>query len=150
MAMLLCTEFGPGLKKLTRSELRKMVESNNQKTFGTLVKNLRKVINVPADLEARLGKAVDIRNDLAHEYFWEWAYELTTWEGREKMIVDLTEAAAFLETLDEDLTNLNVAWARRHGITDKGLQKHEQELIARLKASGGPRKLGARRGSRKG
>ncbi len=93
LAILLATEYGPGIQKITRTEYDKLLESLFKKTLGALLTELRKSGVVSLNFESDLSNALKQRNWLAHNYFWERAGHFMTIKGRSMMIEELTKNA---------------------------------------------------------
>lgn len=130
LAILLATEYGPGPRKITRSQYDELLQSHFDRTLGALVRELGKSISLPTDFEKMLCIALEKRNWLAHRYFWERAGHFVSSKGRDRMIEELQETIDYLERLDAKLTEVTEAWARRHNITSKDLQQALEKVIA--------------------
>ena len=74
---------------------------------------------------------MDLRNWLAHGYFWERSHDVLTWEGRERMIAELEDAAVFLKTLAEELTAIELKWLERPGVDRNALHAELDEFLRR-------------------
>jgi len=63
---------------------------NFQSTFGALVTKFKELADPEhVRLTEQLEKAVDDRNDLAHQYFWDRVSQFCSSEGRAQMITEL-------------------------------------------------------------
>src|SRR5262249_13177218 len=103
VAILLAGEDELSPKKLTAAQYDELLSSLFSKTLGQLVSCLRKSIQLPADFEEQLRKALELRNWLAHRYFWERMSQFQTPEGRSAMIQELDQITDQLHALYEEL-----------------------------------------------
>jgi len=129
LAILLATEYGPGPKRITRTQFDELFKSYFDRTFGGVLRKMLKDSSVPVGLEERLRRALDTRNMLAHRYFWDRAAWIVSSEGRTKMLRELQDDIDFLDDLDADLTKISEDWAKRHGITQKDLDLSLKKLL---------------------
>lgn len=116
IGILLATTFNPDFLRTSPGERDRFFEREFAMTLGRLVTSLRRCIDVPHGLDQRLRRAVELRNWLAHEYFWQRPGSILTWDGRERMIAELQEAADFLDAIDEELTSIADNWLHRVGV----------------------------------
>jgi hypothetical protein len=133
LAMLLATTLNPGFLRATPEARDSYFDGEFRKTLGQLVKSVQAVVSVPQALEGRLNRALMLRNWLAHEYFWQRSIQAMSWDGRERMIAELKEAAEYLGSLDEELTAISEAWCVREGLSRETV---EAELEGLLRDSG--------------
>ncbi len=96
---------------------------NFKKTLGHLVKKLNQLVSVPGNLEKTLIEALEKRNWLVHDYFYERAGEILSTKGRKKMISELTEISEFFSNLDSHLTSIYKKWANKIGVTQKEIEE---------------------------
>jgi hypothetical protein len=73
VAILLATEYGPGIKAITQAQYSELLESLFRNTLGGLITKLIKSGQIDSNFESTLRKALTQRNWLAHNYFWERA-----------------------------------------------------------------------------
>lgn len=130
LAILLATAYGPGPKRMTRSQYADLLASLFQKTFGGLFQTLRKAVAIPDDFEAVLRNALDKRNWLAHHYFWERAGHFMTESGRRMMIDELSRIALELDDIDQKLIQISREWMGKIGMSEEALQAEMDKLIA--------------------
>ncbi|MGH9665120.1 MAG: hypothetical protein ACRD9L_11910, partial [Bryobacteraceae bacterium] len=110
---------------------------------GTLVKRFREVARAEhVDLANRVQSVVELRNQIAHRYFWNRAVELTRSDGRQAMLEELIEACNIFDALDYELTELSGAWS-----ADRGLSASDREaaLADLLDGRTSPHDIGATR-----
>jgi len=129
IAIVLTTEYGPGIRKITRSQYDELLQSLFKQTLGTLIARLRRVTTLPNDFEARLRDVLETRNWLTHHYFWERAGKFMTQQGREAMLQELEEIRRRLEEIDAYFDGIAGAWAERHGITKETIDRYKKCLV---------------------
>ena len=100
-----------------------------KKTPGRMAKDLGNEAHLSPTLECRLRKAVELRNWLVHRYFSERDREIATLDGREQMIFELQEKAAFFEELDDEFTALLRKWFFSMGGTKEELESALAEYL---------------------
>jgi hypothetical protein len=103
------------------------------KTIGRLLKRLEKQITIPPNLARTLDEALQKRNWLAHEYFWERAVELLTTAGRDKIIDELTELSDFFSKLDAHLAKIYGKWTNKIGLSEVAIEEGMKRLIKQNK-----------------
>jgi len=116
--------------KITGSRYDELLETSLEQTFGALVKDLTSKVPLPTDINAKLKLAVEGRNWLAHNYWWDRASEFTSSAGRQKMVAELDELISLFSELDRFLTEMVRDWAFRHGITQDDFDASLNELLS--------------------
>jgi hypothetical protein len=105
------------------------MDRNFQLTLGQLIARLRSASTLPGDLEEGLGRALTLRNYLAHAFFRERAEDFVTSRGRRAMTSELREAqAVFLES-SEQLELVMKSIRSKSGISDEVIEKHVAEYL---------------------
>jgi hypothetical protein len=99
------------------------------RTFGALLKELEKTITIPPNLGRKLQMALQKRNWLAHDYFYDRSGHLLSREGRDKMIEELTDLGKQFDEVDDHLTSITERWAEKMGLTPDIIQSHMERLI---------------------
>lgn len=89
------------------------------RTFGQVLRPARKLVRVPADLDDRLQDALRHRNRLAHRFFVENDVEILSDAGRRRMIGELRDMHAALESVDNELDPLWQAAWKKLGMTQE-------------------------------
>jgi hypothetical protein len=111
--------------------------------FGTLANRFLEAATAEhLDLAQRVQSVVELRNEIAHRYFWNRAVELTRSDGRQAIIHELMDAGNGFDALDHELTHLTMAWS-----TDKGLSPTDREaaLADLLSGRTPPRDIGQKK-----
>jgi len=94
------------------------------------VQELKGRIRLPVDIDSKLERAVEGRNWLAHHFWWDRASEFTTFSGRDKMIVELTELVALFSDLDAYFVKVAEDWALSIGVTQEILDASLAKLLS--------------------
>lgn len=129
LAIVLATEYGPGPHKITRVQYDDLLSSLFEQTMGGLLTRLRRSASFPVDFDAQLREALKTRNWLAHHYFWDRAGQFMTQDGRERMIRELEQLRATLDSLDGYFTKVTDVWAQRHGLTREMIEQHMKRMV---------------------
>jgi hypothetical protein len=134
LAICLATIYGPGPRKITRVQYDDLLDSLYQKTFGGLVKILKRVGDVPKQLVVDLEEAVKERNWLTHRFFYEKIAKFFSEKGRESISVELKQIGSFFEDLDLRLKAVLSKWGKEHGVTEEDHEKAMEEILREGKA----------------
>ena len=110
IGLLLATKFNQKFLQATPEQRDAIFKSEAKKTLGCMVRDLGNKAHLSTTLKSRLREAVELRNWLAHRYFWDRARKIKTLEGREQMIFELQEKADFFKELDREFTELLFQW----------------------------------------
>jgi hypothetical protein len=129
LAILAPMLHGMDPRRVTRPELEHFFEDLFRKSLGAMIAQLQNTVGLPGGFEDRLRKALRLRNWLAHNYFWERAGHFPTLRGRATMIRELKEAAAFLDSLDRELTSIASSYYESVGVSDELVQECFHQLV---------------------
>jgi hypothetical protein len=84
--------FDPGtITDEERRLFRTTIDDVNSRTFGNLLKQIRKIGNVSDGIEETVSDALEKRNYLVHKFFRHHNLQINCDEGREEMITELRE-----------------------------------------------------------
>jgi hypothetical protein len=72
-----------------RNLLRTIVDDVNSRTFGNLLKQIRKIGGVSEDIQHIVDEALEKRNYLVHNFFRTHNLRINSEDGRKTMIADL-------------------------------------------------------------
>ena len=75
---------------------RAVVNDVNRKTFGALLKHIKKTMNLSDSMIAIVDEALDRRNYVTHHFFRTHNFRLYSEEGRKVMLAELKEIQAKL------------------------------------------------------
>ncbi len=135
LGILVATTFNPGFLQATPEERDSFFDKEFRKTLGQLVTSLQAVVSGSHALEGRLLRALTLRNWLAHDYFWQRSTDMLSWDGRERMIAELREAAEHLYSVDKELTAITEEWLVRKGLSREAIDAELDDLLSK---SGAP------------
>jgi len=130
LATLLATKYGPGVREMTQTQYDDLLRSLFKQTFGSLTKRLyRNSVETTNDLEQSLEKALEYRNWLAHNYFWERAGHFMTPKGCLFMVEELQEIVDYLYDFEHQLGSVLNEWTRQNGISEGMIEIEMQKLL---------------------
>ena len=124
----------PNRRKLARSiaewadSVDSFMDSKFEFTLGKMIRALKQVTAVPADLEGLLSVALSKRNWLAHSYFRDRAETFLTRSGRASMLVELEEVQAIFNHADTALDAAIKPVRLKVGLTDEALAQTYAKL----------------------
>ena len=78
-------------------EVRAVVDDVNRKTFGTLLKHLKSIVNIDDDIIKVTDEALERRNYLTHHFFRAHNFALFSEDGRKMMLAELKEIQCKLD-----------------------------------------------------
>jgi hypothetical protein len=136
IAVLLATRYGPNIHEIPVDTFKEMVDGLFEQTFGGLLKSLEESVRMPKEVQSRLRDALNKRNWLIHNYFWDRVGHFLTDRGRQQMIAELEALAYQFAKLDSRLQQIMRNWARANGITDEMLEAEIAELARRAETEG--------------
>ena len=87
----------------TQATYDREYEAIAQQTFGQILKELSEDQVLEDDLRSLLRRALRERNRLTHRFFWEFAEEFLSQEGRLRMIRTLQDATAILSAAGDSV-----------------------------------------------
>jgi hypothetical protein len=133
---LVILDLIPSRRHLARSpdewgaEVDAFMDRHFQATMGRLMRSLRAVTQVEADLEQLLNDALSKRNWLAHDFFRERATEFMTADGREQMLREADGCRDLFQSADKRLETIVAPLRKKAGITDELLAREYQRLLS--------------------
>lgn len=128
IAILLATCFNPNFAKSNPTERDRAFDTEFEKTMGRLIVRLSQRVRIPSDLAQRMQSALEVRNFLAHDYFWERSDQFLSPQGQQSMIDELAEYGAVLKALDATLTDVGDRWCEKVGITEEMVEAELKKL----------------------
>jgi len=114
---------------LNQNGIGVLLDDYSARTFGQLAKRLQDK-GTPAELLHEDRKAVEKRNWLANDYFWDRAVDFTMDEGRAAMIDELQIVNERFEALDQRLEALARNWRTPRGMTDEVVAETMERMRA--------------------
>ncbi len=104
------------------------MEARFELTLGKMIRALKDITVVPAELRDQLANALSKRNWLAHHYFRERAETFLTQSGRLAMVAELETMQAMFSQADDALDAAVRPARERVGLTDEVLAKTYAKL----------------------
>jgi hypothetical protein len=102
-------------------------------TLGRMIKDLKKVTDVPLDLSDKLSKALIMRNWLVHDYFREHAKEFLFSSCRKNMIKELKDVTHLINEADKQLSITLDPILKKYGITEELITKTSNDMLSTFK-----------------
>lgn len=130
LASMMCAVFPPKDRISSREMYDDLLSSHFEKTLGQLINKLRKHVNVPEEMIVTLSKVLNIRNNLAHNYFFEKARIFMRDEGKLEMAKELQETIVFLESVDKQMNVLVEDWLKERGASVDYLKEETEKLLS--------------------
>jgi flagellar basal body-associated protein FliL len=103
-------------------------------TMGNLLKRLNELHEVGPELKEKIAKAKKRRDYVVHHFSRDYAAEILSFEGREKMIAELQEDQVLFKEVDNELQHAMQPVRKRLGINDAVMEEYgktEQEKLLR-------------------
>src|SRR5262249_41012074 len=104
-------------------------ESLARRSFGQILTELTADETLTSDLRALLQKALNLRNHLTHHFFWDFAEEWFSQEGRFLMIQKLREAAALFSEVGDEVGGLVDELGKNLGIGHDAVLRMYDRLL---------------------
>lgn len=145
ICILLSGQYAPtSPEKMTRWRYEELLDGHMQLSFGQVMTKLKSVMELPPTFEENLKKAVENRNLLAHSYWWERAVDFATFEGRERMLLELSDFINEFERLNNIFDTIQKNWMETIGFpmqaidleklkTQIASEKENKQIRRRLK-----------------
>jgi len=112
-----------------------MIDFYSAKTLGALIREMPERKLVADGLRTKLREVAVKRNWLAHNYFWSRAALFMSKEGRAGMILELSDLADYIESVNDELTTIMKQWGAAHGLTTSVIDAVMEDLIRREAAT---------------
>ena len=116
-------------KSITNDErrlLKAIVDDVDKRTFGYLLKQIRKMASVSEDIEEIVNEALDKRNYLIHKFFKVHNFAINSENGRKEMSADLSQIhealSRALAVLSGMTHTFNEIWGRPNISNEQALQ----------------------------
>ena len=130
IGMMLASMYNREFLEVESEDRDRFFEREIAKTLGRMAKDLKTRAGISPTLNDRLCRAVEIRNWLAYDYFYQRSLAINSLEGREKMITELQEQADFLQDLDQEFTDIMYKWMKYLGITKEAIEAEKKQFYA--------------------
>jgi hypothetical protein len=122
------------------TDLYDELEAVNAKLpLGPLLKKFRRYVTKDPALLGPLTDALDIRNHLAHHFFWDHANDMISIAGREAMLAELLVLVEQMSETDALVTPVVRRQLRHIGWTDEAFDRAINQSLQRMRARAGAR-----------
>ena len=128
IGMMLASMYNREFLEVQPKDRDGLFEREIAKTLGRMARDLETRAGISQALNERLCRAVEIRNWLAHDYFYQRMSEINSLEGRETMITELQEKADFLQELEQEFTDIMYKWMKQLGITKEVIEEEKKQF----------------------
>ncbi|HVY07471.1 MAG TPA: hypothetical protein VHB46_15965 [Burkholderiales bacterium] len=125
--------FDPGtITDEERRLFRAIVDDVNSRTFGNLLRQIRKIGTVSDGIEDTINAALEKRNYLVHKFFRHHNLQINSDAGREEMIAELGEIHRALSSAHTVLAGMTHTFSQAFGRPNVSPEEGE-ELMRRGK-----------------
>ncbi|MFC3034375.1 hypothetical protein ACFOEE_17855 [Pseudoalteromonas fenneropenaei] len=115
---------------VTQEDWDALFEDVNKKTFGRLLGMVKKDLSTSDEVLEELKQALDKRNWLAHDYFFDSIGQFHTESGRMTMIKELTEMIKLFNKWDQFIEGVYLQIWQQHGLTEEVILREIEKLKA--------------------
>ncbi|MGR5242230.1 hypothetical protein ACPV36_15155 [Photobacterium damselae] len=115
---------------LNQEEWLEIYNGLNSHTFGRLLGQVKKKVDLPYELVTHLEATLKKRNWLAHDFFYDYAMHMSDTDGRKEMITELQNLIHIFQVADHAVEKLSLKVWETMGITEDWLQN---EVATQLK-----------------
>jgi len=123
-------------KTTTASDLKSVESAKNKETLGRLLRNLGKRLPTSQEDIDRWDRALAVRNELIHGFFWRNHARLLTPSGCREVAAELREAALLFSTASEAVRRAIEVCIDLLGIDRLVWERQVQEALIRLSERG--------------
>lgn len=114
---------------VTREQYDALLSRNFKKTLGQLFHKMKDDLNISDEIKQEIEAALQLRNFLIHNYFWERMIEFNTSTGRQAMLEELDQACILFQEIDSKVTEITLEWAAKRGITEEDYIRELAKLL---------------------
>jgi len=113
----------------TREQYDALLSKNFKKTLGQLFHKMRDDLHIADEIKQEIEAALQLRNFLIHNYFWERMLQFNTSSGRQAMLEELYHACTIFHDVDSKVEAITKAWAAKRGVTEQVYAKELEKLL---------------------
>lgn len=113
----------------TQEQFNEVSDSFEKDTLGTLLKKLRKLAFFDTNTEQQITKSHELRNFLAHNYFWTNAAKSTITSGKISIIEELQNYQIIFRETDIIVSGLNNKIMKSHGFDFEKIEAEMEQMI---------------------
>lgn len=114
---------------VTREQYDALLSINFKKTLGQLFHKMKDDLTIPDEIKQEIEAALQLRNFLVHNYFWERAVAFNTSPGRQAMLDELSQACLVFQEVDSKVTAITLKWAAKRGVTEEDYARELEKLL---------------------
>jgi len=126
LAVALLAQGEPGV---TISDVEKLYESFDTKTFGHVLRVVKERYSFSKEFSLSLDQALVYRNHLAHGFFKKHDIDIMGESGRRKMIDELIDMWVHFAKVDEIMDEYWLSAWEQHGVTKEWMEKQVRECV---------------------
>ena len=117
------------IPKVTRALVDELFTTHERKTFGQLFRIAREANILDEPMVNRLKNALEQRNYLTHQLFYDYAGDFTVDSGRKVMIDELRRMTDIFINMDKDIEAISKPLWEKYGITESIIDKGLEDII---------------------
>lgn len=121
-----CLEYPDSV---TRDQYDALLSKNFKKTLGQLFHKMKDDLHIADEIKQEIEAALQLRNFLIHNYFWERMLQFNTSAGRQVMLEELYQACTVFQEVDSKVEAITKAWAAKRGVTEQDYEKELEQLL---------------------
>lgn len=118
----------PSPDMITRPRVEEQLAHAFTLTLGDVAVRLKGVL--PAEMTHQIQEAVDVRNFLAHHFWFERAHQMFAVGDVRRLIAELNEYAAMFDQIDSRVSEWSEPKRRELGLTEEVLQFSLRRIVA--------------------
>jgi len=112
----------------TRPRLEEKLVEAQSLTLGVVIGKVKPLISI--SLQTKLDQALEKRNYLAHQFWYEHAYDMAVASGVIKLIAELRQNRELFEKLDNKILELTTQRLKQIGLTEGTIEEYLQRGLA--------------------
>lgn len=118
----------------SRQDFDNFFNEFDRKTLGKLLQIVKGHVEFDSSQEDQLDRALQRRNFLAHQYFWDNAEEMMSNAGRMDLMMELRNDIQLFNEADTAVESILDPLRQSLGVTDESLERAFLEIMANAEA----------------
>jgi uncharacterized protein YutE (UPF0331/DUF86 family) len=114
---------------VTREQYDALLSKNFKKTLGQLFHKMKGDLHIAEEMKQEIEAALELRNFLIHNYFWERMVQFNTSVGRQAMLEELYLACTVFQEVDSKVEAITKAWGEKRGVTEQDYAEELEKLL---------------------
>lgn len=90
---------------------------------------MRDDLHIADEVKQEIEAALQLRNFLIHNYFWERMLQFNTSAGRQAMLDELYHACTIFQEVDSKVEAITKAWGAKRGVTEQIYAEELEKLL---------------------